>query len=74
MMGIEYNTENPNDIVVYVNRHFLGNLSKTESGFYQWFPPKTTNGYITSWILKELYEKLDKLNEEWELEVSKLWK
>lgn len=49
------------------NKADLGELEMLEDGFYHWFPgvSMSNNGCISSWILKDIYEKLEELNKGW---------
>lgn len=44
----------------------LGNLFMLEDGFYQFFAFGTLSGYIPAHILREIADKLDELNKDWQ--------
>lgn len=51
--------------ILFDNRPLLGQLSIEEDGYFHWFPELTNEGRIDSWVLKEIYLKLEELNKEW---------
>ena len=56
--------------VYYTNGVYMGDILRKEDGFYDWWPVHR-GGYITSWILRELADKLDEMNKEWEETIEK---
>jgi hypothetical protein len=56
---------------ILINSKFAGELILTQdSGFYVWLPPEDLNGYLPSWVLRSISDKLDELNTEWEKQLS----
>lgn len=53
------------------NKACLGDLLKLEDGYYQWFPNDDQTGCWSSYILREIADKLDELNDEWDQEVKR---
>lgn len=51
--------------VLHENGVSLGQLFAKEDGFYDWWPTQWNGGYIPSYILREIADKLDELNQEW---------
>lgn len=53
------------------NNSNLGDLIKLEDGYYQWFPTEdATKGFWSAYILREIADKLDELNDAWDQEVK----
>lgn len=53
------------------NNANLGDLIKLEDGYYQWFPTEdATKGCWSAYILREIADKLDELNDAWDQEVK----
>lgn len=56
----------------YIGKKCIGELLMTEDGFYNYFHINDfNNGFIPSWVMKELSRKLDTLNLELELQIAK---
>ena len=62
---ITYSKENINNYIIFFNNIFLGELKVLEDGFYYYFPCEFKGSCISSWILKDIYNKLEELNKEW---------
>ena len=60
------------DNKLFTNNHrYVGEVDKTEDGYYVWWPASTNVGYLSSGIMKEISALLDTLNEEWDAIVQK---
>jgi hypothetical protein len=44
----------------------MGDLIVGDDGYYAWWPTTNISGYIDSWVLRELADKLDELNKKWD--------
>jgi len=56
---------------VDVNRVYSGTLEMKEDGYYDWYPSfPSTSGYIPSWVLRAISDKLDELNKDWDEQVE----
>lgn len=55
---------------ILINGKFAGELNFDEAGFYVWYPPEVLYGYIPSWVLRSISDKLDELNAEWEKQLN----
>jgi major membrane immunogen (membrane-anchored lipoprotein) len=60
--------------VYYTNGVFMGNLEVGDDGYYVWWDDKNNSGYVPSWILRELADKLDELNKEWDEGVKEFFR
>lgn len=50
----------------------LGELAMLEYGFYNWFPPNFIgHGCVGSWVLKDIYTKLEEINKEYNESINK---
>jgi hypothetical protein len=49
----------------------LGILYKELDGYYVWLPPLNMTGYIPAWALLSIYNNIEELNKEWDLELQK---
>ena len=56
------------------NKTYLGDLVMLEDGFYNWFPCKFDGSCISSWVLLDIHNKLEKLNKEWNSIINKEFK
>lgn len=56
-------------LVNYTNDVLMGEMIVGDDGYYAWWPERG-DGYIDSWILRELADKLDDLNKEWNDQVQ----
>ena len=45
---------------------FFGNFIMMEDGYFSWFPIEFKGTCISSYTLKEIAEKLDELNKDWD--------
>lgn len=63
-------TEHKYNIVTY-NYKLIGELIKDVDGYF-YFWPEDNNGAWASHNLRELADKLDELNKEWDEQVTKL--
>ena len=53
--------------VIYENGVKLGHLLREVDGFFVWYPPHPSNGGAwNSHIIRNIANKLDELNKEWE--------
>lgn len=53
-----------------VGEQWIGTLERKEDGYYDWYPDLRP-GYIPSYVLHAIADKLDILNEEWDEEVRR---
>ena len=55
------------------NKANLGELEMLDDGFYYWFPGPSMSGSgcISSWILKDIYDRIEDLNREWNNIINK---
>ena len=58
------------DYFVVVNNNNIGTLDKSIDGFYNFYL-ESGNGYIPSWVLRAIADKLDELNKDWEATIAK---
>jgi len=64
-------TKEPNTIKVhYTNNVYMGDIICKEDGFYDWYPALNRGGYIPSWVLRELADYVDELNEPWQKQID----
>ena len=63
--GVEFDPPNNGRIRATVNGAHCGDLDLLDDGFWQWFPVMLP-GYIPSWVLRQIADKVDGLNAEWE--------
>lgn len=68
-MLIEY-IEEPGKYVVRINKQYAGSLEPKEDGYYDWYPDLRP-GYVPSYILRALADKLEELNEDWDNQVKR---
>lgn len=54
-----------NEYHIIFGKKELGKLVKLEDGFYEWFPPNFNEAYISAWVLYQIYDKIQSLNEDW---------
>jgi hypothetical protein len=52
--------------VRYPNGVYMGDISILDDGYYAWWPLGGREGYIDTWVLRELADTVDELNEEWD--------
>ena len=59
-------------LVIHSNGKCLGDLMKLEDGYYQWWPSAVCSqgGCWSAYILREIADKLDELNDAWDQEVK----
>ena len=59
-------------LILHPNGKCLGELSRLEDGYYQWWPSAEcqTGSCWSAYILREIADKLDELNDEWDKEVK----
>lgn len=57
---------------VLINGLPAGGIYKGEDGFFQYYAPLYDDGYIPSWVLRSLADKVDELNKPWQDEIDKL--
>lgn len=54
-----------------VNNKHIGTLQSKEDGYYDWYPaPLDTTRYLPSWFLRQVADKLDELNKDWDTQVK----
>lgn len=56
-------------IEVLINGHYAGTLEPKEDGYWDWYPDLAP-GYIPSWVLRTLADKLDDINKDWDKQVQ----
>jgi hypothetical protein len=54
----------PGRYEVVINKHPAGTLEMKEDGYYDWYPILLFNGYVPSWVLYAIANKLDDLNKD----------
>lgn len=64
---IEYPGTNYN---VRVNKQYAGTLEPKEDGYWDWYPDLKP-GYIPSWVLRAIADKLDEINKPWDEQVNR---
>ena len=52
--------------VHHYNGVIVGDLLKGDDGYYVWWPIPDRHGYIPEHVLRELADKLQELNEDWD--------
>lgn len=50
---------------VKFNTVLLGSLRTVEDGFYYWFPTEFEGSCVAAWVIRDISNKLDELNKEW---------
>lgn len=65
-------TKEKNIYKISFNNTNLGTLVKLEDGYYNWLPCDLNGGCLSSWVLKDIYNKLEVLNKEWNEEVKRI--
>lgn len=70
MSKLTYNT-NDTGYGISFNNINLGDLVYLEDGFYHYFPINYKSSCISSWVLKDIANKLDELNKPYEEEIKK---
>lgn len=73
-MSLTFQPVNLNErilVIVGQNNHCLGDLCKLEDGYYQFFPSDTLGGCWSAYILREIADKLDELNDQLDQEVKR---
>jgi hypothetical protein len=55
-------TQADGEFHVYVNEFFAGSIYMEVDGFYVYSPIQHHGGYVESWFLQGLVNKLDELN------------
>lgn len=54
-----------------IGRACIGTLGQEVDGYYYWIPRSIPEGgVIASWVLKDLYMKLEALNEAWDQKIG----
>lgn len=69
MMHLKYSDKNQYGTILvhYPNNVFMGDMIIGDDGYYAWWPNEDLRaGYIPSWVLRELADKLDELNKDWD--------
>ena len=57
--------------ILYENGVYLGDIIQKEDGFYDWWPPFPSNGGCwSSYVLREIADKIDELNKPYEKELE----
>lgn len=73
MNPIEYKKldfgDNPYEIII--NGSDGGLLIIDDAGFYNWLPPSGLHGYIPTWVLQNIVDKLNELNKDWQDEIER---
>jgi len=59
----------PQNYNVRVNNIYCGTLEPKEDGYWDWYP-ELRPGYIPSWVLRAIADKLDEVNAEWDEKVN----
>ena len=60
---------NSYQVIFSVNGKHIGDLDILDDGYYRYF--STGNGYWDAWSMREIADKLDELNKEWDEVVRK---
>ena len=55
---------------IRVNNKFAGTLEPKEDGYWDWYPDLRP-GYIPSWVLHAIANKLDEINQDWDSQIQK---
>jgi hypothetical protein len=60
-------------LVIHDNQKYLGDLIKEADGYYHWWMTVEclSRGSWPSYVLREIADKLDELNKEWDEEVRR---
>ena len=68
----EFKVVTPSIYIISANEISLGEFRQLEDGFYNWFPSNFNGSCMSSWVLKEIYEKLESLNKDWQDKINNL--
>ena len=52
------------------NSTHIGDILIVEDGYYEFWPELNRGGYWPSWVLRDIADKVDMLNEPWDKIVS----
>lgn len=67
MTTVEYAERKDGTIKVYApNGTHLGDLLMGDDGYYEFWPELNRAGYWPSWVLRDIANKVDALNEPWD--------
>ena len=59
---------------IFENGVYIGDILVKEDGFYDWWPPHLGRGGCwSSYVLRELADKIDELNEPYQKEMEKFF-
>lgn len=57
--------------VHYCNGVYMGDFIVGDDGYFYWWPKHPSNGgCIDAWVLRELADRLDDLNETWDIQLN----
>lgn len=57
--------------VCYTNGVYMGDFVVHVDGYYYWWPePTDRGGIIQGWVLRELADRLDELNADWDAHIN----
>jgi hypothetical protein len=56
---------------IRINNVSCGTFEVKEDGYWDWYPNLSHTGYIPSWFLHAIANKLDELNKPWDDEINK---
>lgn len=73
MSRVEFGEPIEGSIRVRVNGVNCGDLDMGDDGFWQWYPAMRP-GYIPSWMLRQIADKVDALNAEWDAQLREALK
>jgi hypothetical protein len=54
---------------IRIGEVYAGELAPKEDGYWDWYP-ELRPGYIPSWVLRSIADKLDELNKDWDEQVK----
>jgi hypothetical protein len=63
--------EHKNYLEVFMNNIKIGELIKSEDGYFNWWADKDKSGYLPSYVLRDIANTLDSINRPWNDQVMK---
>jgi len=63
--------EHKDKLDVFVNDVKIGELIRSEDGYFNWWADRTRKGYLPSIVLRDIACTLDSINRPWNDEVQK---
>lgn len=72
MIALSKITDNKYQVIFSENNKFLGMFERDIDGYFYFSEDSRSKGFWSSYVLREIADKLDEINRDWDEQIKKL--